>query len=82
MDEFIYVPCPHCRAMIEVKHNEINCKIFRHGIYKSSNKQIDPHLCESECKRLVSENAIHGCGKPFRLIKSHQIYEAIVCDYI
>ena len=82
MDEFIYVSCPHCHAMIQIKHNEMNCKIFRHGIYKSSSKQIDPHLCEEECKRLVFENVIYGCGKPFQLIKQSHTYEAISCAYI
>ena len=28
------VTCPHCQQFIEVL--ELNCKIFRHGIYKKN----------------------------------------------
>jgi len=62
--------------------NEINCAIFRHGAYIKNLKQINPHACKKECDRLVEENLIHGCGKPFRLVKEGNEYKAIVCDYI
>lgn len=59
--------CPHCDdgATIAVAHNEINCKIFRHGKYLKSGRQIPPHTGQAECERLVREKLIDGCGKPF-----------------
>ena len=46
-----YFQCPHqdCKLLIEVKKKEINCKIFRHGIYKDNYKILDPHLKKEEC---------------------------------
>ena len=44
MDDHIIVNCPHCEEPILIMLNELNCKIFRHGIYKHNHKQIDPHL--------------------------------------
>ena len=33
-----YFICPHheCGGMVEVPPNQLNCKIFRHGIYKKT----------------------------------------------
>jgi hypothetical protein len=64
---------------------ELNCCIFRCGIYKNSLQQIPPHLSKPECDALVGR--IHGCGKPFKIIvteivKVEKKYEAVVCDYI
>jgi hypothetical protein len=74
------VGCPHCGEFIII--DEINCAIFRHGILHNNYKQIDPHLSEAECKELILNNQIFGCGKPFRLIYNNKKYEAIICDYI
>ena len=78
----IILSCPHCEMQILIMENEINCAIFRHGAYKENMNQINPHTCKEECERLVKENLIHGCGKPFRLIKENNEYKAIICDYI
>jgi hypothetical protein len=66
--------CPHCKTMIIVE--EINCGIFRCGIYKLSGLQINPHLVKDECDRIKDE--IWGCGKPFRIENN----KLIKCDYI
>ena len=67
LDKNIYrFKCPHCHIDIEVLKNQINCKIFRCGIFKNSCKQIPPHTKKLECDRLVKENLIYGCGKPFK----------------
>lgn len=74
------VNCPHCSHSIEIL--EINCAIFRHGIFKDSYTQIDPHLCKDECEKLIKNNKIYGCGKPFKLIKENNTYTAVICEYI
>ena len=74
-------PYPECSITIEVV--EINCAIFRCGVYKNKNgpeygKQIDPHLPKQECDRIKKEDKIWGCGRPFKLVDG----KLIVCDYI
>jgi hypothetical protein len=76
-----FVKCPHCDIIIEVL--ELNCKIFRCGIFKDSLTQINPHLHKIECDRLITEDLIYGCGKPFRVdIDSQGEYISSICDYI
>ena len=36
------INCPNCNDILII--SELNCCIFRHGIYKKINEQIDPHL--------------------------------------
>ena len=48
------VICPHCNEYIEII--ELNCMIFRHGIIKSNNTQINPHAPEEECNYLIMNN--------------------------
>jgi hypothetical protein len=62
---------------------KVNCGIFRHGIFKSNGKQIDPHASKEKCDIYINNNKIYGCGKPYKLIKENEeIYKAIICDYI
>ena len=61
--------CPHCQLMVQVKANEINCRIFRHGIYKKDNTQLHPHAPEELCDRLRNSDTIWGCGRPFRFVR-------------
>ena len=82
MESFILVECPHCKDYIFILHNETNCKIFRHGVYKNNYKQIDPHMKKEECDRLKKENLIFGCGKPFKLEFINSNYITKICDYI
>ena len=81
-DNYIIVQCPHCKDYILVFKKELNCKIFRHGIFKDTMKQIDPHLKKDECDRLVTQNLIIGCGKPFQIIEDNGSFKTIICDYI
>jgi hypothetical protein len=78
MSDYLHIKCPHCFLEILVNIKEINCAIFRHGVYKHNMEQINPHLCKSECDRLFNENLIYGCGKPFKIVNN----EAIICEYI
>ena len=73
--------CPHCDNQIQVLKSQINCKIFRHGIYKNTFKQINPHLSKNKCEELVTKNLVFGCAKPFKFIDSIEPYVE-VCDYI
>jgi len=78
----IIIICPHCSENILIY--QLNCCIFRHGVYKETEKQIDPHLSKEECNKLFEEKLIYGCGKPFKIIKSDESgeYFAEICDYI
>ena len=80
----IMIKCPHCNEYIIIYKKDFNCKIFRHGVYKNNNKQINPHLNKNECDRLFKEGLIYGCGKPFKLIINEQEnkYLTEICDYI
>jgi hypothetical protein len=72
--------CPHCNNYIIIK--ELNCGIFRHGIYKNNGNQINPHASKEICDELVKNNLIYGCGKPFQIIEINDIFELKICDYI
>jgi hypothetical protein len=74
--------CPHCKEYIIVSNNEINCSIFRHGIYKKTFYQVNPHSPKNICDELKKADVIYGCGKPFKLSKIDDNYFADICDYI
>jgi hypothetical protein len=75
------ITCPNCNSYLSI--TELNCGIFRCGVYKDSNEQIDPHLSEENCKKLIETNQIYGCSKPFQIIVQDN-GDLIVqkCDYI
>lgn len=72
----LIVTCPHCGEYVEII--ELNCRIFRHGVYKKNMTQINPHMPQPECEALVKADEIYGCGKPFRI----NAITAEICDYI
>ncbi len=80
--EEMYVECPHCKEIILIMKPEINCAIFRHGMYKDTFQQMDPHAPKELCDKLFLEKKIYGCGKPFKLIKQGEHYISVICDYI
>ena len=82
--ENILVKCAQCNDLIIINKKDFNCKIFRHGVYKKNNKQIDPHLNKEECDRLFKEGLIYGCGKPFKLLMDVEEgkFWTEKCDYI
>ena len=79
MPDFV-VNCPHCLDPVIIA--EINCAIFRHGSYKTTGEQLNPHLCREKCDELAATNQINGCGKPFRLITKDGAMVAEKCEYI
>ena len=76
----IIVTCPHCNMFIEIL--EINCAIFRHGVFKKNNNQINPNASKEECDQYIKEDKIVGCGKPFRLVLDGETYKTVICEYI
>ena len=73
----LLVHCPHCQQLIEIV--ELNCRIFRCGVYKNTGQPIPPHASRQECDQFIERDEIFGCGKPFRIDESNS---AVVCDYI
>lgn len=74
--------CPHCGGHIEVLSSETNCCIFRHGQFRSNGAQVNPHASKAECDKLIEEDAVFGCCKPFRLSITNCIWEINKCDYV
>ena len=82
-NNFLIFECPWCEEFVVVGKNEINCCIFRHGTFKGTGEQINPHMPKEECDRLKSLDLIYGCSKPFRVIlKDDEKYLVSECDYI
>lgn len=81
-DVYFFFLCPHpeCLGPVLVKRNEVNCKIFRHAVFKSTNKQVNPHLPKEKCDELLQKDLIYGCCKPFLLDIENDKVE--ICDYI
>ena len=78
-EDYLIIKCPHCDLSVIIYHSDINCRIFRHGVYRVSNEPVHPHLDRESCEKLVESGQIHGCCKPFRLDENN-IPE--ICDYI
>ncbi len=74
------IKCPHCNEYVIIE--QINCAIFRHGIFKLNLVQINPHLSKLDCDRLKEQDLIYGCGKPFKVIFKNNEWIGIECDYI
>ena len=74
--------CPNCNDSIIINEKDINCAIFRHGVYKNSYIQMNSHETKETCDKLLNNNEIYGCGKPFCLVKKDNNYIVEICDYI
>ena len=75
------IKCPHCNDYIFIE--ELNCKIFRHGVLISNGKQIDPHSSKEDCDFFILNKMIYGCGKPFRMILTNEDeFKVEICEYI
>ena len=73
----LIINCPNCNICIEII--QLNCRIFRCGIYKDTYIQIPPHLPKKECDLLIETDLIYGCGKPFKMLDDNT---PDTCDYI
>lgn len=82
----IVVECPHCKFPVIIE--QLNCRIFRHAIFKNTGNQIDPHTNKQLCDEYIEKNLIYGCGNPFKVIdnvnakNNDDKFIAIICDYI
>ena len=77
----IIVCCPHCNENILIE--ELNCCIFRHGVFTKNKLQINQHAPQQLCEYYIKHNMILGCGKPFKIVKKDNVeYIAVICDYI
>lgn len=76
----LIIQCPHCLCEVEIE--QINCGIFRHGVYIHNMQNIPPHSPKSQCDELVKKELIYGCGKPFTVKKINNIISVEICDYI
>lgn len=74
--------CPHCKESILLYHHELNCKIYRHGVFKDSLTQINPHSSKEDCESYIKNGLIYGCGKPFRIEFENDDIILSECDYI
>ena len=76
--------CPYSDCNISIEILEINCAIFRCGIYKTGDigTQIDPHLSKEECDNLKIQDKIWGCGRPFQFINKKNKVKLIPGEYI
>jgi hypothetical protein len=77
--DYLIIECPHCFDQIFIYKNEINCRIFRHGVYKNTGMNMNPHENKNECDRLYMNDEIYGCGKPFKLDNDDK---PVICEYI
>jgi len=72
--------CPHCKEYIIIE--QINCGIFRHGIFKNNGQQIEPHSPKELCEHYIKNDLIYGCGKPFKISINNNIFFIEICDYV
>jgi len=82
MEEYQILKCPHCNEFVYIIHKEINCGIFRHGVFKHNNIQMDPHSSKEICDNVKQKDLIWGCGKPFQVFIKDNLYYIQICDYI
>ena len=75
----IIVNCPNCNIPVLIE--QLNCRIFRHGILKANNTQINPHASKEECDYYIQNDLILGCGKPFRVLENNG-FKTVICEYI
>ena len=79
-NDMLVFNCVWCGNIITVVLKDLNCKIFRHAIYKNNYEQVNPHMSESECNRLVISDS-DMCCKPFEIIEIDNKYYVKKCEY-
>ena len=80
--EYLAFPCPNCQELTIVYKIDINCGIFRHGVYRGSYYNINPHLSKKICEYLTRNELVYGCSKPFQILGEPGNYKVNKCDYI
>lgn len=72
--------CPHCNGERFIE--QLNCGIFRDGVFKHNLEQIPPHSTKEECDKYLKNDMIFGCGKPFQITIENNEINVQKCDYI
>jgi hypothetical protein len=83
--EDLVLMCPHCEGAVLVAKTELNCRIFRHAVYKATGQPISPHAPQAMCETLLAQDAVVGCAKPFRVVDDSTTpgqYRTEACPYI
>ena len=78
MTDYLILECPNCENFIQIYKKDINCKIFRHAVYKHNGESIDPHSSKEIIEEFKEKEIIYGCGIPLKYIDN----KLIVCGYI
>ncbi len=76
----LIITCPNCKDFVLIE--QLNCKIFRHGVLKNNGQNIPPHSNKEMCDYYIKNNLIYGCGKPFKIIEENKELKPVICDYI
>ena len=80
MNEPFLVACPNPKCNMAIIVEQINCGIFRCGVFKETFQQIQPHLSIIDCLDLIDKKLIYGCATPFQVSLINRTAER--CDYI
>ena len=59
--------CPHCEGIIITEYNQLNCKIFRHGVFIDTLKQIGCHANKIECDKIEKTILFMDVGNHMKL---------------
>jgi hypothetical protein len=79
--KMIITTCPSCQGDVIILEEEIACGVFRHAVYKNGT-DVGQHSSKEYMDGLIKNDLVWGCGRPFRLEKKEESYEAVECDWI
>lgn len=66
---FYCCPWPDCPMEFMIADSEIHCGIFRCGVMRGSGDQIAVHATKEQCQRMLAEEMVYGCARPFTITK-------------
>ena len=82
-DDAFTFSCPHCKDLVQVLRGDMNCQIFRHGVYRHSGQPLGPHTSEDKCRDVVNRGLVYGCAGPFRVRLTDDTTGTVeTCEYI
>ena len=66
-----------------MRPSELNCRIFRHAVFKATLQPIHPHAPREMCEQLVADGLVFGCAAPFQVVTQPDgALTAVSCEYI
>lgn len=82
-NDHLIFQCPHCGEYVLVYLRDLNCKIFRHAVFKNNYVNINPHTSREDCINLINKQQIFGCAKPFQIIQlPNNTFQVQQCNYV